>query len=140
MKLDKTKARQSEIRQTAAGAAYALGTWLENKFATITEATGYCVSDVDTIVDKIATRDEVMAEMHASREEKKRRLKELAAQKKVVEQELIDIRAQFHVLLHLPGRLQPLNQLMMSVLPTLSALTPIMVYMYHISRINPITT
>ena len=46
-------------------------------------------------MDKIATRDEVMAEMHASREEKKRRLKELATQKKVVEQELIDIRAQF---------------------------------------------
>lgn len=94
-KLDQTKARQSEIRKTAAGAAFALGTWLENKFATITDATGYCVSDVDTIVDKISTRDEVMAEMHASREEKKRRLKELAAQKKVVEQELIDIRAQF---------------------------------------------
>ena len=94
-KLAQTQARQKEIKQTAAGAAFALGTWLENKFATITEATGYCVSDVDTIVDKISSRDEVMAEMHASREEKKRRLKELAAQKKVVEQELIDIRAQF---------------------------------------------
>ena len=94
-KLDQTKERQSEIRKTAAGAAFALGTWLEKKFATITDATGYCVADVDTIVDKIATRDEVMAEMHASREEKKRRLKELATQKKVVEQELIDIRAQF---------------------------------------------
>ena len=93
-KLQQTEDRQREIRKSTAGAAYALGTWLEKKFATITEATGLGVAEVDTIVDKIATRDEVMAEMHASREEKKRRLKELATQKKVVEQELIDIRAQ----------------------------------------------
>ena len=94
-KLEQTKERLSQIRTSTAGAAFTLGTWLEMKFATITEQTGFGIADVDTIVDKIATRDEVMAEMHASREEKKRMLKELATQKKKVEQDLVDIRTQY---------------------------------------------
>merc|ERR1711939_779294 len=89
------KERLSQIRTSTAGAAFTLGTWLEMKFATITEQTGFGIADVDTIVGKIATRDEVMAEMHASREEKKRMLKELATQKKKVEQDLVDIRTQY---------------------------------------------
>merc|ERR1711998_423963 len=40
LKLEKTLERKDGIRKTATGAAEALGTWLEKKFMTISDATG----------------------------------------------------------------------------------------------------
>jgi alpha-tubulin suppressor-like RCC1 family protein len=95
LKLGDVEARRQKVRQCDQGAADALGTWLQKKFLAITEATGLGVGDVDKIVVRIASRDEVMEDLENSQAVKKRELMELSAAKKKAEQDLIDIRAQF---------------------------------------------
>lgn len=91
-KLEEVEARRREVRQCDQGAASALGTWLEKKFSTITEATGLGVVDVDKIVVRIASRDEVMADLSNSQATKKKDLADVIEAKKIAEQELIATR------------------------------------------------